>query len=268
MRELTAEGFGGKIRVLDAAKTGAPEVTIWREEWARRVNQALKNHGHEGRIDHRSNAAQGLDALPTVHVGHGPRAPEREALNVEITEWNGAAKVLRDKRTSILAVGAFEKQLTETRDALTAMNAEALTVQQQLARARPIREVRQAREHANQMRIAILDKQALVKNSRTQLEQLPWWRLLAKRAITMQLENSAAQLTVWTADYREVKKTAKAPVQDDLEKRQIKLNEEREKLLKLRDELMLKIVEEEAKINDLKLDNKLESRLSSSAIPP
>lgn len=268
MRELTAEGFGGKIRVLDAAKTGAPEVTIWREEWARRVNQALKNHGHEGRIDHRSNAAQGLDALPTVHVGHGPRAPEREALNVEITEWNGAAKVLRDKRTSILAVGAFEKQLTETRDALTAMNAEALTVQQQLARARPVREVRQAREHANQMRIAILDKQALVKNSRTQLEQLPWWRLLAKRAITMQLENSAAQLTVWTADYREVKKTAKAPVQDDLEKRQIKLNEEREKLLKLRDELMLKIVEEEAKINDLKLDNKLESRLSSSAIPP
>lgn len=267
MRELTAEGFGGKIRVLDAAKTGAPEVTMWREEWARRVNQALKDHGHEGRIDHRSNAARGLDALPTVHVGHGPRTPEREALNLEIATWNTEASEVRDERARVEAVIGFERQLAETREALAVMNAEALTIKQQLDRARPAREVGQARAQANEMRSAILDKQATVKNAREQLEALPWWRMLAKRAVQMQLETGSAQLTAWQSDYREIKQVAKAPVRDELAKRQIELNQEREKLLKQRDELMQKIAAEESLIANLKQSADIKSGTVSSEIP-
>lgn len=268
MRELTAEGFGGKIRVLDAAKTGAPEVTMWREEWARRVNQALADHKHHARIDHRSNAARGLDALPTVHVGHGPRAPEREALNLEITTWNTEASEVRNERARVEAVIGFERQLAETREALAVMNAEALTVQQELARAKPAREVSQAREQANKMRTEIMDKRTAVKAAREHLDELPWWRMLAKRAMSSQIETGQVQLSAWDRDYREIKKTAKAPVRDDLAKRQAELDKKRETLLKVRDELMQKIAEEESKISDLKLVGKLKSELSSSSIPP
>ena len=387
-RKLGVNGFEEKIRVLDAIKTGAPEILKWREEWARRVNEALENNGHDARIDHRSNVDRGLVALPTLHVGNGPRAPEREKLNGEINAWNVEAEALRNEMTRVKAVVAFEEQLAETRraqevvkaeeeaqaqaraieaaraaaeadaqakaaaaqeaaraaaeaeeqakaaaeaievaraetqvrvdaarvevakaaeqaaakaraeaeaqqaeriaavaalarslemvkavkivqkaeqqlaetrEALAVINAQAMTIKEKLEQALPARDVRQAREQASKMSSAISDVKAEVKLVREELEQLPWWRVLAKRAKTMQLESGEAQLTVWTSDYREITRTAKAPVRDELVQNQAKLNKEREKLLKVRDDLMQKIAAEEAKMSDLKLVGKLKS---------
>ena len=41
-RVLGADGFAEKTRVLDAAKTGGPEITAMREHWAGLQNDALE----------------------------------------------------------------------------------------------------------------------------------------------------------------------------------------------------------------------------------
>ena len=41
----------------------------WRAAWADVSNRYLERAGREERIDHRSNAAQGIDEIPTIHEG-------------------------------------------------------------------------------------------------------------------------------------------------------------------------------------------------------
>ena len=267
-RRLGENGFEEKIRVLDAIKTGAPEILKWREEWSKRVNEALEMYGHEARIDHRSNASRELDALPTVHVGHGPRAPQRQELNIEISAWNAEATALRDERARVQSLIAFEQQLAETRVALDATNAESLRIKELLARSEPAREVNQARKKANDLLIAIRDKKITVKTAREQLDALPWYRLLTKRAMNSRIENGEAQLVAWSSDYREIKRTSNAPVRDGLAKQQAELDKKRETLLKLRDDLTQKIAEAEEKNNALKHDKNVTTRRFSSTIPP
>lgn len=72
-------GFGRKTRVLDAAQTGGPEITVMREIWAVLQNEALGRAGAEDRVDHR-----GLDRQREIAIGRGDlgraeeldRAPE------------------------------------------------------------------------------------------------------------------------------------------------------------------------------------------------
>ena len=40
----------------------------------------LERYGHDERIDHRSNAARGLDEQPTIHEGVNARALERKGM--------------------------------------------------------------------------------------------------------------------------------------------------------------------------------------------
>ena len=56
-----------------ARKTTALHPKAWltetREAWAEQTNQALERAGHEIRIDHRSLEAQGIERLPSLHLG-------------------------------------------------------------------------------------------------------------------------------------------------------------------------------------------------------
>lgn len=74
-RELTGEGFGKKIRTTMEEKKS--QLGKEREAWASFQNRALERHGHEGRVDHRSYADQGVDREPTHHLG--PTAHKMEA---------------------------------------------------------------------------------------------------------------------------------------------------------------------------------------------
>ena len=52
----------------------------WREAWANSVNAVLEKHGYAERIDHRSYERQGVEYLPTIHLGaaaHQYEAAER-----------------------------------------------------------------------------------------------------------------------------------------------------------------------------------------------
>ena len=45
------------------------QLVAWRAAWADVSNRYLERAGREERIDHRSNAARGLDEIPTIHEG-------------------------------------------------------------------------------------------------------------------------------------------------------------------------------------------------------
>ncbi|PYD60714.1 MobQ family relaxase [Gluconacetobacter entanii] len=68
-REVEPDGLGKKTRILDAAKTGWPEIESLRELWAMQCNEALERHNKPARVDHRSYERQGVEKMPTLHLG-------------------------------------------------------------------------------------------------------------------------------------------------------------------------------------------------------
>lgn len=74
-RRLTPEGFTEKTRELDDVKQG--EVAQWRERYARLQNERLREAGIETHVDHRSLEAQGIDRVPTRHLGPAATGYER-----------------------------------------------------------------------------------------------------------------------------------------------------------------------------------------------
>ena len=77
-REVEPDGLGKKTRILDAAKTGGPEIESLRELWAMQCNEALERHQKAARIDHRSYERQGVDEIPTMHLGPTSTTMERK----------------------------------------------------------------------------------------------------------------------------------------------------------------------------------------------
>jgi hypothetical protein len=74
----------------------------WRKAWAAYCNAALRIHGHDAVIDHRSYERQGIEQIPTVHLGAAASqmerkgiATERGNINREITVTNSQIRQLR-----------------------------------------------------------------------------------------------------------------------------------------------------------------------------
>lgn len=67
-----------------AEKTESLKPEAWladtRERWSQRANEALEQHGHKARIDHRSHAARKTLLIPQVHAGHVATAMERNGV--------------------------------------------------------------------------------------------------------------------------------------------------------------------------------------------
>ena len=70
-----------------ARKTEALKPKAWleeaREAWAEQTNQALERAGHAIRIDHRSLEAQGIERLPSLHLGPTVQAMEARGVETE-----------------------------------------------------------------------------------------------------------------------------------------------------------------------------------------
>ena len=70
-----------------ARKTRALYPKAWleetREAWAEQTNQALERAGHVIRIDHRSLEAQGIERLPSLHLGPTVAAMEARGIETE-----------------------------------------------------------------------------------------------------------------------------------------------------------------------------------------
>lgn len=99
-RRLESCGFTEKTRELDEVKQG--EVVRWRERFSVLQNQHLRQAGHPERVDHRSLEAQGIDRVPTVHLGPsgtnyerrtGRPSQRRQELEQEVAERLGRARL-------------------------------------------------------------------------------------------------------------------------------------------------------------------------------
>ena len=55
----------------------------WRAAWAAYTNRALEAAGRPERIDHRSYKRQGVDKIPTVHMGPAASQMERRGIVTE-----------------------------------------------------------------------------------------------------------------------------------------------------------------------------------------
>lgn len=95
----------GKQKYDDPFTTdwGKPEtLEIWRENWAKIVNEKFAEKGLSCRIDHRSNEDRGLDEIPQVHEGSAVRRMEKRGIKTYKGEWNRWVKKTNDNIRRLL----------------------------------------------------------------------------------------------------------------------------------------------------------------------
>ena len=87
------------------------QLAAWRAAWADVSNRHLERAGREERIDHRSNAARGLDESPTIHEGVAAQALERKGIISDRCELNRQIKtenaLLRELKAEIKKLSAL-----------------------------------------------------------------------------------------------------------------------------------------------------------------
>ena len=87
------------------------QLVEWRKEWADVTNRYLERAGREERIDHRSNAARGLDEIPTIHEGVTAQALERKGIISDRCEINRQIKadsaLLRELKAEVKKLAAL-----------------------------------------------------------------------------------------------------------------------------------------------------------------
>jgi len=97
MRDVGPEGFGKKNR--DWNSTGL--LKDWREAWSCHVNERMAELGLEGRIDHRSYEAQGIELEPQHKIG--PAASRRPEQGLEAERIEDHTRIARENGEKIIA---------------------------------------------------------------------------------------------------------------------------------------------------------------------
>ena len=87
------------------------QLVAWRAAWADVSNRYLERAGREERIDHRSNAARGINEIPTIHEGVAAQALERKGIISDRYEINRQIKadnaMLRELKAEIKKLAAL-----------------------------------------------------------------------------------------------------------------------------------------------------------------
>lgn len=97
MRGVGPDGFGQKNRDWNSTEL----LKDWREAWSAHVNERMAELGHEGRIDHRSYEAQGIELEPQHKIG--PAASRRPEQGLEAERIEDHARIARDNGDRIIA---------------------------------------------------------------------------------------------------------------------------------------------------------------------
>ena len=95
MRPIEKDGtWGAKSTTVNGRKIPTVDwndrdrAEDWRRAWATYQNTALRNNGHDAVVDHRSYERQGLDIIPTVHLGPAASQIERKGIRTERGDQN------------------------------------------------------------------------------------------------------------------------------------------------------------------------------------
>ena len=95
-----------KTRKVDLVDWNSQEnAEVWRKAWADLANEFLERNNRPERIDHRSYERQGIDQIPTVHIGVAASQMEKKGIATERGELNrsikAANRLLRDIKAQI-----------------------------------------------------------------------------------------------------------------------------------------------------------------------
>ena len=97
MRDVGPEGFGKKNRDWNSTEL----LKDWREAWSAHVNERMAELGLEGRIDHRSYEAQGIELEPQHKIG--PAASRRPSQGLEAERIEDHTRIARENGEKIIA---------------------------------------------------------------------------------------------------------------------------------------------------------------------
>jgi hypothetical protein len=90
-----------KIQTTD--RNEQTKAEDWRESWADIQNQHLEKHGFDVRVDHRSFERQGIDQIPTIHLGVAAHQMEQRGIRTERGDINRAIKFANQKLRNLKA---------------------------------------------------------------------------------------------------------------------------------------------------------------------
>ena len=115
-----------KTRRVDLVDWNSQEnAEVWRKVWADLANEFLERNNCPERIDHRSYERQGIDQLPTVHIGVAASQMEKKGIATERGELNrsikAANRLLRDIKAQI---GKLKEWLLDVFKAKESLRAE------------------------------------------------------------------------------------------------------------------------------------------------
>jgi len=82
---------------------GRDKAEEWREAWASLLNSKLAQHGFTETVDHRSYARQGIDQIPTIHMGVAAMQMERRGIVTERGNINREIAVTNSQIRQIIA---------------------------------------------------------------------------------------------------------------------------------------------------------------------
>ena len=117
-----------KTRKVDLVDWNDREnAEVWRRAWADLANEFLERNDCPERIDHRSYERQGIEQIPTVHIGVAASQMEKKGIVTERGELNrnikAANRILREIRRLVRGLKDWLAELKERKAALL----EALT---------------------------------------------------------------------------------------------------------------------------------------------
>ena len=105
-----------KVELTDWNDKGNAEK--WRENFASLCNQYLEKNHQEKRVDHRSYKRQGIEEIPTIHMGASASALEKKGIetdkgniNREIKKHNSLVKAIKEK---LLEINSWLNSLVST----------------------------------------------------------------------------------------------------------------------------------------------------------
>ena len=119
-----------KTRKVDLVDWNDREnAEVWRRAWANLANEFLAQNNRPERIDHRSYERQGVEKIPTVHVGVSATQMEKKGIVTERGELNrnimAANRILREIRRLVRGLKDWIAELKERKAALLEALAEA-----------------------------------------------------------------------------------------------------------------------------------------------
>ena len=111
-------------------------VEIWRAAWAAYTNRALEAAGHPALVDHRSYKRQGIDKIPSVHLGPAASQMEKRGIRTDKGEVNRQIaadnKLLKEIKARVTRLYNWTKAEAKKPEGKKSIMADLWEAQQQL----------------------------------------------------------------------------------------------------------------------------------------